>query len=291
MQDDRPSHTAFRAALSRARHQLLDAPPVFHDPVALRIIGPAAADALARAGARGDNLFLRGIRAGLVARSRIAEDALHQAVKAGASQYVVLGAGLDTFAQRNPYGAGTLQVFEVDHPATQAWKRRLLQEAGLPGEQEALCWVPMNFERDSLATALRNAGFRPDRPAFFSWLGVTMYLPPAATLATLREIAGLAQAGGGIVFDMLDHPSRLPVWRRLLLRALRRRFQRMGEPWLGFFVPEALHAEMAAMGYEDICRHDAEAVNARFFAAHRPGLRMRPFGAIVQARLAPQPPR
>lgn len=282
--DDRPNHTAFRAALARAHHQLIDVPPVFHDPVALRIIGRPSADELVSQGTRGDSLYLRGLRATLAARSRIAEDALHKAVKAGVCQYVVLGAGLDTFAQRNPYGAAALQVFEVDHPATQAWKRRLVEEAGLPA-RDSLRWVPVDFERDSLRTALREAGFREDQPAFYSWLGVTMYLQPAATLSALREIALFSRAGAGIVFDVLDDPASLHLWRRLALRGMLRRFERLGEPWVGFFAPEALRAEMMAMGYADIRRYDADNVNARFFATRRAGLRMRPFGAIMQARV------
>lgn len=173
MHDDRPSTTAFRAAIARARHQLIDSPRVFDDPLALRILGPDTALELERLGRHRDNPYLRGLRASLVARSRIAEDALHEAVARGTTQYVVLGAGLDTFALRSPYPAARLRIFEVDRPATQSWKRQLLARAGLVAPAH-LHWVPVNFGRESVGEALLGAGFDPTRPAFFSWLGVTM---------------------------------------------------------------------------------------------------------------------
>jgi methyltransferase (TIGR00027 family) len=284
MQDDRPSTTAFRAAVARARHQLIDTPTVFDDPLALRIVGDDTARELAALGRRRDNPYLRGVRASLVARSRITEDALHEAVRNGCSQYVVLGAGLDTFALRSPYPSDRLQVFEVDHPATQGWKRQTLASAGLR-EPEHLRWVPVNFGHEPLHGALMKAGFDRDRPTFFSWLGVTMYLPPEVTLATLGELAGLARAGGDIVFDVLDDPASLNPLLRLFLLALRRRFARMGEPWIGHFAPERLRAALLTLGFADVRRHDAKSVNPRFFAQHPRGLRMRPLGAIMQARL------
>lgn len=284
MQDDRPSTTAFRAAVARARHQLIDTPKVFDDPLALRILGPETALELERLGRRGDNPYLRGVRASLVARSRITEDALHESVAKGTTQYVVLGAGLDTFALRSPYSAARLRVFEVDHPATQSWKRQLLARVGLVVPAH-LHWVPVNFGRQSVGEALLDAGFDPSRPAFFSWLGVTMYLPPEVTLTTLRELSGLARAGGGIVFDVLNDPTTLNPLLRFMLAVLRRRFARMGEPWIGHFAPEPLRAALQAMGFADVRLHDAQSVNPRFFDAHPRGLRMRTLGSIVQASL------
>jgi methyltransferase (TIGR00027 family) len=286
MHDDRPSTTALRAAVARARHQLIDSPKVFDDPLALRIVGTDTAHALMALGRRRDNPYLRGVRASLVARSRITEDALHEAVRHGCSQYVVLGAGLDTFALRSPYPADRLQVFEVDHPATQGWKRQRLASVGLDVPAQ-LRWVPVNFGRDSLREALLGAGFDRTRPAFFSWLGVTMYLPPEVTLSTLRDLAGLARAGGDIVFDVLDDPATLNPLLRLCLFALRPRFARLGEPWIGHFAPERLRKALLAMGFDDVRRHDAGSVNPRFFASHPRGLRMRALGAIMQARLRP----
>lgn len=284
MHDDRPSTTAFRAAIARARHQLIDSPKVFDDPLALRILGRDTALELERLGRRGDNPYMRGVRASLVVRSRIAEDALHEAVARGATQYVVLGAGLDTFALRSPYPADRLRVFEVDHPATQSWKRQMLASAGLVAPAH-LHWVPVNFGRQSVSETLLGAGFDSARPAFFSWLGVTMYLPPEVTLATLEELRGLARAGGGIVFDVLNDPATLKPLLRLMLVVLRRRYARMGEPWIGHFAPERLHQQLQAMDFADVRRHDADHVNSRFFNAHPRGLRMRTLSSIVQARL------
>src|SRR5262245_21621582 len=126
MKLDQPSATAYRVAMRRAAHQLLDEPKVLDDPVALRIVGPRAEASIRSDPRRFQSRVGRVLRAFLVARSRCAEDALKVAVAAGVRQYVVLGAGLDTFAYRNPYVAQSLRIFEVDHPATQGWKRSLL---------------------------------------------------------------------------------------------------------------------------------------------------------------------
>jgi methyltransferase (TIGR00027 family) len=171
METGRPSATAFGAAALRAAHQLLDAPPAFEDPLALRILGPRVAAAIVedpqRAGAPAS------LRALVSLRSRHAEQALADAVGRGVRQYVVLGAGLDTFAYRNPFGARGLRVFEVDHPATQRWKRERLAEAGIEVPVRA-SFAPVDFERDTLADGLARAGFDADAPAFFSLLGVTV---------------------------------------------------------------------------------------------------------------------
>src|SRR5580704_7977283 len=156
MQDARPSRTALRVALRRAAHQLYDARPlVLDDPVAVPILGESYAEELQRTPTRPDRPFSVGLRAFLVARSRYAEDTLAQAVARGVTQYVLLGAGLDTFAHRNPYPS--LRVFEVDHPATQEWKRELLQGGDLR-EPEELTYVPVDFEREALAERLRASG-------------------------------------------------------------------------------------------------------------------------------------
>jgi methyltransferase (TIGR00027 family) len=144
MREDRPSLTAYRVALSRAAHQLFDDPRVLDDPLALRIIGTQGAEELRSNRHRCAATPGRYLRAFVVARSRLAEDLLADAVQRGVRQYVVLGAGLDTFAYRNPYPVSLLEVFEVDHPATQAWKRRLLAAAGLrrhlasPGQRDCV---------------------------------------------------------------------------------------------------------------------------------------------------------
>src|SRR5262245_36371831 len=199
MHDAQPSRTAMRVAARRAAHQLLDHPRVLEDPIALPIIGPEAA-----AKVRSEPLPYRGrpgrsLRAFLVARSRFAEDELARAVARGTRQYVILGAGLDTFAYRNPHENAGLRVFEVDFPATQAWKRRKLTAASI-AIPPSLTFAPVDFERQTLAAGLAVAGFDASGPAFFSWLGVSMYLSAEAIDSTLQFVASLPP-GGGIVFD------------------------------------------------------------------------------------------
>src|SRR5271163_1639382 len=172
MQEGKFSRTARRVAIRRAAHQLLDHPMVLDDPLALRIIGSEAAESL-RSNPKEDHGFARAFRAFMAARSRYAEDELACAVEHEVRQYVVLGAGLDTFAYRNPHLG--LRIFEVDHPATQAWKREQLQAARI-AIPTSLTFVPIDFERQTLAAGLEQAGFDAGAAAFFSWLGVTPYL-------------------------------------------------------------------------------------------------------------------
>src|ERR1700692_1658268 len=162
------SRTALSVALRRAAHQIYDSPVVFDDPIAVGILGATYAEQLRRTPLRTDRPFSTALRAFLVARSRYAEDNLRRAVSRGVDQYVLLGAGLDTFAYRNPYAH--LRVFEVDHPATQQWKRELLQpnHIAIP---ESITYTPVDFERQSLAGQLRHAGLNRRAPAFFAWLG------------------------------------------------------------------------------------------------------------------------
>jgi methyltransferase (TIGR00027 family) len=279
--DGRPSRTAESVALRRAAHQLLDAPRVHDDPLALAILGEAQAAAL-RADPR---RFEEGphapfLRAFLAVRSRLAEDALAQAVARGVRRYVVLGAGLDTFACRNPHPG--LRVVEVDHPATQAWKRRRLAEAGiaLPASVEL---VALDFAREPLAPALRAAGLREDEPSFFSWLGVTPYLEPAAVRATLAAIAPFTAGGGGIVFDYSVAPESLAPRSRAALEALAARVAAAGEPFRSFFDPGRLAGELRAMGYREAHDTAPEELNARYFAHRSDGLRVGGAGRIMTA--------
>src|SRR6202451_3381122 len=202
MQEGKFSRTAQRVAIRRAAHQLWDQPRVLDDPLALRIIGADAAAEL-RSNPKEHPAFARAFRAFMVARSRFAEDELASAYARGLRQLVILGAGLDTFAYRNPHAE--LRVFEVDHPATQAWKRQRLVEAGIevPG---SLTFAPVDFQRDTLAEKLNIAGLDPGQSAFFTWLGVVPYLTEEAAFATLAAI-GARSPGTQVVFDYADPPS------------------------------------------------------------------------------------
>jgi methyltransferase (TIGR00027 family) len=281
MKEGTPSRTAYLVAASRAAHQLFDLPRVFADPVALPILGPEAAAEIRAAQWRFNTLYSRYLRAFVVARSRIAEDALSEAVARGVRQYVLLGAGLDTFAHRNPHAALGLRVFEVDHPATQEWKRQLLSRARLPTPQ-SLIYVPINFETDQLPERLRANGFRADGPVFFAWLGVTVYLTHDAIQQTLRFVAQSTDRSG-IVFDYMILPSGPGLLRRLGRKLLLRRFAAIGEPWQTFFEPARLHDELTKLGFATVRDFGTDEMNARYFNHAGARLRVGGFGRVVLA--------
>jgi methyltransferase (TIGR00027 family) len=268
MHDDRPSKTAFRVALRRAAHQVLDVPQVFTDPLALAIIGAESEEL--RSDPKNRSRMSRVLRAFLVVRSRYAEDELARAVESGTRQYVVLGAGLDTFAYRNPHAG--LRVFEVDHPATQGWKRRWLEAAGI-SIPESLTFAPVDFESQTLAEGLARAGFQIDQQAFFSWLGVVPYLTRSATMETLRFVGSLP-AGSGIVFDYALPPESLNLVQRLAFNTLAKRVAAAGEPFQTFFEPSALRSELRRLGFGSFEDLGGEEINARYFAGRADGLRV-----------------
>lgn len=269
MQSATPSRTALRVALRRAAHQLYDAPPlVLNDPIAVPILGSAYADELRRTPTRPDRLFSVGLRAFLVARSRYAEDTLARTVQQGIMQYVLLGAGLDTFAHRNPYPH--LRVFEVDHPATQQWKRELLETGSLPTPAN-LTYVPVDFERDSLPQQLHSAGFDPQAPAFFAWLGVVPYLTIEAFRSTINFIAAHPPSSG-VVLDYGQPRSALPFLEQLAHDSLAARVHLAGEPFRLFFTPPEIVAELRAFrNREDL---GSDEINTRYFANRTDNLKL-----------------
>jgi methyltransferase (TIGR00027 family) len=245
MEPARPSRTALRVALRRAAHQLYDRPLVFEDPIAIPILGAEYAEELRRTPdpAPGEKLrpFSIGMRAYLVARSRYAEDNLAIAVRDGVTQYVLLGAGLDTFAHRNPYPQ--LRVFEVDHPSTQAWKRELLAQSALP-HPSSLVYAPVDFECESLPERLVAPGFDPAQKTFFAWLGVVPYLTLEAFRATIRFVAA-QPPGSGIVFDYGQPRHVLSLREQLAHDSLAARVKLAGEPFQLFFTPKEAARELA----------------------------------------------
>jgi methyltransferase (TIGR00027 family) len=239
-----PSRTAFAAAAHRAAHQVLEQGVIFADPLALAILGQ---DAETVAQDARDHPERRGMRFFIAARSNLAETWLAEGVaKRGVSQVVVLGAGLDTFAYRHPL-APSLKVFEVDHPETQAWKRRRLAEAGV-AKPDSLSFAPVDFERDRLLPGLADAGFDASVRATFVWLGVVPYLTEAAIRATLVTIAALS-GGAEVVFDYADPPEALTPDDRARHAARAERVAAMGEPWLSYFEPTALKALLLELGF------------------------------------------
>jgi len=270
MQEGKFSRTAHRVATRRAAHQLLDEPRVLDDPLALRIIGSEAAAEL-RSNPKEHHAFSRAFRAFMAARSRYAEDELAFAVAQGVTQYVILGAGLDTFAYRNPHPG--LRVFEIDHPATQAWKREQLQAAGIP-IPPSLTFVPVDFEQQTLEAGLHHCGFNATAAAFFSWLGVTPYLTHAACSTTLSLIASLP-AGTGVVFDFAVDPALLNPGQRQALDALAKRVAAAGEPFQLFFDPGKLQDELKRLGFHRTEFLQGNEINARYFKDRTDGLLVR----------------
>jgi methyltransferase (TIGR00027 family) len=281
MHDHLPSKTAFRVAMRRAVHQLLDDPRVLDDPFALAILGNEVASELRAAPEQFEKLGTTNLRAFVAARSRFAEDQLAVAVNQGVRQCVVLGAGLDTFAYRNPFE--DVRVIEVDHPATQAWKRELLASAGV-AIPSSVSFVAVDFARQTLAEQLSRSAFRPSEPAFFSWLGVVPYLTRDAAIGTLRWIGSLPSRTG-VVFDYAVARSALNLIERAALDALSRRVARAGEPFQLFFEPLELAATLREMGFKHLEDLGAEEINARYFSGRKDSLRIRGnLGHLISAR-------
>jgi methyltransferase (TIGR00027 family) len=284
MEQNRPSATAQRVAMRRAAHQLLDNPKIFDDPVALRIIGKESASALQADAHKFEATPLSSyLRAFVAARSRFAEDELALGVRRGIRQYVILGAGLDTFAFRNPFPEGLLHVFEVDHPATQTWKRARLDEVDIAPPND-LTFAPVDFETQTLEEGLRNAGYDIGKNTFFSWLGVTEYLTTEAVMSTLRFIAS-APLGTGVVFDYMISPSLLNPAQRLRLDALALRVASAGEPWKAFFDPGFLTGNLRAMGFRYVEDKGPEEINARYFKNRKDELRVGSLSHLMNARV------
>jgi methyltransferase (TIGR00027 family) len=259
---DCPSTTALRVAVRRAAHQVLDDPRVFDDPLALRILGLDLGSAHDWDG-RDDGPLARVLRGALAARSRHAESMLQEARQRGVDQYVVLGAGLDTFAYRPAVEKGGLRVFEVDRPATQDWKRQRLHQAGIRVPDHC-AFVAVDFEQQTLAAGLRQAGFDSARPAFFSWLGVTMYLTAGAIDATLLTVAALP-TDSGIVFDYMIAPHLLSPAARAVFDRLAGRVAAVGEPFRTFFVPASLAGRLRKLDFARLEDMSPEALDARYF--------------------------
>lgn len=268
----------------RAAHQLFDSPRVLDDPLATRIVGERATRRIERARRLHGATMARSARGFMVARSRLAEDQLARAVGRGTAQCVVLGAGLDTFGYRSPYRDRGLRVFEVDHPATQAWKRDRLAEANI-AIPESVTFAPVDFDRQTLADGLASAGFDRHAPAFFSWLGVTMYLTDDAFGATLAFIASMPP-GGGVVFDYVVAAAALGWKARLLRYGLMRRVARAGEPMRSSFLPSELVARLSRGGFREVHDLGASELNARYFQDRVDGLRLTGgFGRIATAEV------
>jgi methyltransferase (TIGR00027 family) len=259
MEAGQPSRTAWAAATHRAAHQILEQGRIFCDPLALRILG-VDAETVGREAA--EHPSRRRMRIFIAVRTRFAEDALARAVEQGVRQLVVLGAGLDTYVYRNPLG-DRLRIFEVDHPATQAWKRERLAEAAIP-LPGWLTFAPIDFEREALADGLAAAGFVREQPTFFTWLGVVPYLSEEAAWSTLRFIASLPK-GTQVVFDYSDPPESLSPEARATHDQRAERVAALGEAWVNYFEAEKLHPRLRALGFDEIEDLGPPQIAARYF--------------------------
>lgn len=291
MQAKEPSRTAWGAARHRAVHQLAEEGRIFKDPLAVPILGvdPSSAEDAAFLFESDDDPGSRMLRFFIAARSAFAEAKLAEAVEQrGVSQLVVLGAGFDTFAYRNPYGA-ELRVFEVDHPPTQAWKRERLAGIDVP-KAVWPTFVGVDFERESFADRLAESGFDVSRRTFVFWLGVTMYLTQATIDATLAAVAGWP-GRSEIVFDY-GEPSHVDMSRQGgdARQALAARVAAVGEPFIGFLEPSALHSRLGGLGFVETEDLHGLAIAERFLgpeaaaAARAAGVGQRGGGHFLFAR-------
>ena len=274
--------SALRVAIVRAAHQLLDMPLVFEDPLALRILGPEEAERLRRDPMRYNNPALLSLRASLVVRSRLAEDEWAQARRRGVRQYVILGAGLDTYAYRHVLDDES-RIYEVDLPSMQRWKRDCLRTAGIE-VPTSVTFVSTDFESSTLADALTSARFCRSEPAFFSWLGVTMYLEESAFLGTIQFIGSLAP-GSGVVFDYAISPELLSARERRGREIFASRAAEYGEPWKLFFEPSDLAQTLRSLGFNEVQDFGPDALQERYLAGRTDGLRKSGGSHLVCAKV------
>lgn len=288
MKTDQHSLTAESAAAARALHMRKPAPRIFDDPFAIDLLSPRMRRMVTNPVLRGLQRLLLGalaptLEGQVCSRSRFAEDALEQAMAAGATQFVLLSAGLDSFALRRPDLMARLQVFEVDHPDTQRFKRARLEDLGtaLP---ENLHFAPVDFEHEGIAEGLRRTSHDPGKRTFFSWLGTVPYLTEEAILGTLSDVVSLSPPGSELVFDFCGPIARLEPRDRRLIQRLLRYTARRGEPLLSFEEPESLLEKICALGFDQVELLDTPEQVRRYRTGRSDGLRVIPFGYLARLR-------
>jgi methyltransferase (TIGR00027 family) len=277
-----PPDMGHYAASQRAAHQILDNPKIFEDPLALRIIGAQAESKLRSGLVQFQKPAERDLRAFMAVRNRYAEDELARSIERGVCQYVILGAGLDTFAYRNRFPL--LRVFEVDHLATQAWKRRRLEEAAIP-IPASVTFVSVDFERQMMPDALRQSGFKGDELTFISWLGVVRYLNRDAFISVLSSIVSSMRAGSEVVLDFPFPPSPLQRLRQLAHRTIENwTFKNNGfRPT--YYDPASLTCDFKRIGFADVQIFGPTEMNARYCRDREDGLRVPHRLCLVKARV------
>jgi methyltransferase (TIGR00027 family) len=261
MKADEPSRTALMIARQRAAHQLLDHGSILYDPFAMRILREDEQEVLQIA----NKHPLASIgRLFTAARSQIAEDALSRAVERGVRQIVILGAGLDTFALRNPHRALEIRIYEVDHPTTQARKLERLTDAQIT-VPSGLIFVPVDFERDNVGEKLAAAGFQQNSPTFFTWLGVVPYLTQDAIHRTLDFMASIQNSE--VVFDYMEPPEAFSEELRQIEKARAEQLEKIGERSNTRFEPPAIAAILRSHGFCAIEDIDFQQIASRFGSA------------------------
>lgn len=270
MPETAPDPTAVRVALWRALHVELDAPaPVLDDRLGLELAAPGPQW---RARPDMDPGWTRPIRASIAARARFVEDLVAERAAAGVEQCVILGAGLDTFAQRRLQALPRLRVFEVDRPGPQAWKRKRLLELGW-GVPERLTLVPVDFEAGgSWRRRLAAAGFDAARPAVVASTGVSMYLTKEANARTLRDVAALA-SGSVFVMSFLRPVELVDEDDRAMAERAIKGAAASGTPFLSFFAPEETVSLSRGAGFHEARHVGAEELARLYFAGRTDGLR------------------
>ena len=264
MTDRNASNTAFGTLYMRAVHQLLDARPlILHDPPALTLLGEELTQKIHDTKKHHRTLETRALRSHVILRSRFAEDRLGGSISRGITQYVILGAGFDTFAFRQPLWAKALKIFEVDHPATQEKKRSSLSLTGML-IPENLRFAGIDFEKESLRDGLIRNDVSLSEPAFFSWLGVTMYLQEEAIDDVLRTIAQFP-AGSEIVFTFSQPPDSLSRKERGYQSLLAMVVKREGEPFVSYFTAAAIQAKLHNAGFKSVAFLSAREAEERYF--------------------------
>lgn len=280
-----PSRTAPATSLMRALHSRFDPSPIFDDPwgdrlvleaerermterVLVRMDKDARARALQRPNTVLDDFLLTNTALpGVVIRSRYAEDALREATIKGISQYVIVGAGLDNFALRRPVFSEALTIFEIDHPATQTMKVQRIKECGI-SLPPSVHFIAADLANEDLVSALACSSFRKDKKAFFSWLGVSVYLTRQANLATLRAVATCGAPGSELVFTYVDEAEFAPNTSRSPHNENADVVAQIGEPWMSGFHPDEIVDDLSRVGLELVENLDGKAMWERYRRAN-----------------------
>jgi len=277
----RDEFMGLNVAKDRAAHQIVDDPKIFEDPLALRIIGAEAESRLRLSFAKFQKAEESAFRAAVAVRNRYAEDELARSIQRGVRQYVILGAGLDTFAYRNPFP--NLRVFEVDHPATQAWKRSCLEKAAIP-IPATVSYVAVDFERERLADALRKSGFNSEELALVSFIGVVRYLRRETLLGVLSSIVSSMRAESEVVFDFAP-PSQLERLRELAEEVIVNRRSRNSRFRPTYLDVAPLTRDLKRIGFADVQFVAPKEINARYCKNRTDGLLIRNRMHLIKARV------